>query len=357
MVQKKLNFTDLSLRSLPEGEYWDTKLQAFGLRVGKTSRTFFLKKNNRRIKLGRFPSMTLQSARTRAMGLKSDNSPVSSNIKLGEGIDLFLSTHCKTHRPASKFQAEYLFRKLEPLRPRKLSQVTTHDLTAILDVQKPSTANHLFKMCRTFFRFCVRRSLLEENPLQKLGMPNKTVTRDRVLSDDELKAIWKASERLGQFGLIVRLLIATGQRRGEISALQSSWVQTDKIIFPKEITKNKREHSLPIGPLAQALLPFKKGLFFHQLHLPEKAFNNWQYGKLRLDKRLEFSNWTLHDLRRTYRTNLARLKVPPFIAERLVNHISARTDMEKIYDRHAYAEEMRAAVLIYEDWLSSLVRC
>jgi Arm DNA-binding domain len=136
MVQKKLNFTDLSLRTLPQGEYWDTKLPAFGFRVGKTSRTFFLKKNNRRIKIGRFPSVTLQTARSRAMGLKGDSSHTSSNIKLGEAIELFLATHCQSYRPASKFQAEYLFRKLEPLRHKKLSQVTTYDLTAILDVQK-----------------------------------------------------------------------------------------------------------------------------------------------------------------------------------------------------------------------------
>lgn len=354
-MQKKLNFTDLSLRTLGPGEYWDTKLPAFGFRVGKFSRTFFLKKHNRRITIGRFPSVTLQSARSRALGLKGDNSHITSNIKLGEALDLFLASHCKSYRPASKFQAEYLFRKLEPLRQRKLSLLTSNDFTDILDVQKPSTANHLFKMCRTFFRFCVRRSLLETNPLQKLGIPNKTVTRDRVLSDEQLKAIWTASKTLGQFGYIVRLLVATGQRRGEVSALRGSWVHNDTIVFPKEITKNAREHTYPIGPFIQSLLPSNAGLFFHQRGQPDKPFNNWQYGKIRLDKLCGVERYTLHDIRRTYRTNLARLKVPPFIAERMVNHISARTDMQNIYDRHTYAEEMRAASLLYEDWLQSLV--
>jgi len=73
-------------------------------------------------------------------------------------------------------------------------------------------------------------------------------------------------------------------------------------------------------------------------------FSGWSKGKKALDKLANIAPWTLHDLRRTFRTNLGRLKVRPDIGERLVNHISARTEMEETYDLYTYLPEMREAM-------------
>ena len=68
-------------------------------------------------------------------------------------------------------------------------------------------------------------------------------------------------------------------------------------------------------------------------------------------------DWTLHDLRRTYRTNLSRLKVPPHIAERLLNHTSARDPLEFVYDQYDFMDEKREAVEKYDAWFSRAVHC
>ena len=83
-------------------------------------------------------------------------------------------------------------------------------------------------------------------------------------------------------------------------------------------------------------------------------FSAWSKNKKALDQLANIPPWTLHDLRRTFRTNLGRLKVRPDIAERLVNHISARTEMEETYDLHLYLEEMRDAMEKWETFLTNL---
>jgi integrase len=83
---------------------------------------------------------------------------------------------------------------------------------------------------------------------------SKFTPRSRVLSVAEIKSIWEASEACGQFGIIVKLLILTGQRRSEIGALRSDWICKDTITLPREITKNGRDHAFPVGPTASLAL-------------------------------------------------------------------------------------------------------
>jgi len=83
-------------------------------------------------------------------------------------------------------------------------------------------------------------------------------------------------------------------------------------------------------------------------------FSGWSKGKKALDKLANIAPWTLHDLRRTFRTNLGRLKVRPDIGERLVNHISARTEMEETYDLYTYLPEMREAMEKWEAFVRSI---
>lgn len=127
-AQNHHQFSEL-IRSLAQGEWWDSKLPGFGIRVGKHARTFVLKKDNRRIKIGRYGSITLQDARRRALALKAAGpQTVDPHITFGEAVDLFLATHCQTYRPGSMRQARHLLRKLDLLRGKKLAAVTTHDL-------------------------------------------------------------------------------------------------------------------------------------------------------------------------------------------------------------------------------------
>jgi Integrase len=160
------------------------------------------------------------------------------------------------------------------------------------------------------------------------------------------------------FNSIVPLLILTGQRRGEIASIQSSWVDLENktLTIPASATKNAREHTIPISSTAQTLLSFckKDGLFFQARGSTNRPFCGWSKSKVTLDKLCGVKNWTLHDIRRTYRTIHARIGTPPHIAERLVNHVSSRSAMQDVYDRHTYLPEMRQAVENYEKYLQSI---
>jgi integrase len=339
----KFPFTDLKIQSLPEGEYWDQKLGAFGLRVGKRTKTFLLIKGNRRVKIASYPATSLADARRKALTLKGSQQSGGTDLTLGEAIELFYRTHCHTYRPSSLYQTQHLLKKLEPLYGKKLGSVTTHDLFAIIDRQKRVAANLTFGAARTFFRFCARRRLIEKSPLQDLGKPHKVQSRSRTLTDDELKWIWNAADSMGEFGVIIQLCILCGQRRGELSSVRPEWIVGNTLTIPASSTKNNRQHEIPCGKLT-----------LERLNKCPFSLKSWSKPKAALDKLCGVKDWVIHDLRRSYRSNLARIGVAPHIAERLVNHVSSRSAMEAVYDRYHYLNEMRAAVDSYEKFLQSI---
>jgi integrase len=128
----------------------------------------------------------------------------------------------------------------------------------------------------------------------------------------------------GHFGTIARLLILTGMRRNECASLRSDFIDLDNkmICLPASLTKNKREHKFPIGNLTVSILaplPNPPGLLFPARGNAATPFHGWSQGKTVLDRLSRVTAWTLHDLRRTYAINLAKLGVPNNITERLLN--------------------------------------
>ena len=194
--------------------------------------------------------------------------------------------------------------------------------------------------------------------------PRASRPRNRVLFDDELRAIWEHTDQY-PFGTIVRLLILTGQRRTEISSLRWEWIDGDTITLPEQATKNGRAHTFPIGQYTQAIIaniprlddcPY---LFpaSRQMSTNTTTFNGW--GKP-MDTLREASNtegWSLHDLRRTYSTTMAQIGVSQLITERLLNHVSGGTQspIARVYNVYDYLPEMREAVAQYEAHVLKLV--
>jgi integrase len=172
------------------------------------------------------------------------------------------------------------------------------------------------------------------------------------------------------FATIVQLLMLTGQRRGEIAALRSSWIKDNTITLPKEMTKNGREHACPLGELAQGLLretarshspsPTKFSsnhtlLLFPARGVSGNPFNGWSKSKAVFDKVSGVTDWTLHDLRRTFATRLAELGVAPHIIERLLNHVSGTiSGITAVYNRARYEKECRDAIQLWEAHLTKL---
>jgi integrase len=162
-------------------------------------------------------------------------------------------------------------------------------------------------------------------------------------------------------------LILTGQRRGEIASLKWDYVnpQEQTITLPASLTKNGRQHTFPYGQRVAdvlAAVPNQADYLFpaarsHVRDKPTTVFNGWPKAKATFDARLDrIAPWTLHDLRRTFSSNLAAIGIAPHITERLLNHVSGKiSGIAAIYNRHSYMDEMRAAIDAWEAKLASLV--
>jgi len=232
-----------------------------------------------------------------------------------------------------------------------------------------SEHDHALSVGKTFFNWAYNRRYITDNPIRGISFYG-SASRKRILTDHELKNIWDAcaEDSLPQsFRAIVKMLILSGLRRTECALIQTSYIRENLLTLPGTITKNGLEHLLPIGPIASAFiastLEANKRLHNSQPSSPYlfpgkiqgRPFSGWSKAKKSLDKLCGVKAWRLHDLRRTFRTNLGKLGVAPHIAERLVNHISARSDMEQTYDIWTYLPEMRSAMLLYEQHLSALL--
>ena len=259
----RLHLTDLSIRALkPTGHYttyWDTKVPGFGVRVGLHSKTFVVVrgKERRRITVGNYPDSALADARKQAQRLLSSGDTLPASTTLSELIELFFRVRCTPQNNKPSTIREYrriLNRHLTPFFDRKLVEITDAKINNLIDEMSmtPIEANHAFVAFRTLFRFARQRHLIVTDPLQGMSLPYAPRSRDRVLHDEELRQVWEAATTFPfPFGSIVRLLILTGQRVGEISGLKWSWLDEHEmtITLPAEITKNSTQHRLPYGEL------------------------------------------------------------------------------------------------------------
>jgi integrase len=191
--------------------------------------------------------------------------------------------------------------------------------------------------------------------------PNPETSRDRILTDDELKAVWRGAAKEGYpFGAILQLLILTGQRRGEVGGMMWSELDLEAGTWslPRERVKNDRRHEVPLS--RQALAIFKnvprigdKYVFTLSGTAP---YNGWK-AKERIEEAVGIAPWTVHDLRRTAASRMAKLGVSLVVIEKILNHVSGSlAGIVGVYQRHEFAEEKRAALQRWADHVEQLVR-
>lgn len=379
---------DLIIRKLqapPSGvaQHPDGKIPGFGVRVTAHGvRSFYLAYRhlgkNRRLNLGRYPAVSLHKARGKAYAalaeLEDGTDPsghVAKADTFSSAVETFVEKHCRRHnRPGTAAETERLLKVyfLPDWKNRKVEAITKADVTAALEpiVKRGSTgaARHAFAALRKMFNWMVEQGQLSVSPCAGMKAPGKPGNRDRVLSDDELKSIWNGAANIGlPFGPIVQLLMLTGQRRGEIVAMAHNEIDGEKSLWtiPGERTKNGRSHAVPLLPSALAVLtdiPRTTSQYvFPARGKPDQCYAGYSKGKRELDAVCGVSDWTLHDLRRTAATGMARLGVAPHVVERVLNHVSGTfAGVAGIYNRFQYENDMRAALLKWEDHLISILK-
>lgn len=225
-------------------------------------------------------------------------------------------------------------------------------LDGIVDRGKVSHARHVHAYLHRLFRWSVGRGILEQNPMADLPKPGEAVSRDRKLSDGEIRVLWLAAKGIGwPFGPIVQLLLLTAARRSEIARLE--WRELDKaeccIRLPGGRTKSGEPRAIPLCPLAWRIAtegPRLQGCRFVFSTTGSTPVSGWARMKRTLDQHMGINEpWRLHDLRRTAATNLEAMGVPLQVTEAALGHTAgSKGGIVQVYQQHAYEAEKRAAL-------------
>jgi len=315
-----------------------------------------------RIKLGTYPVLSLADAREKAreilrqlqLGTFEPKQPEPVIPTLGEIILQFIEIYAKP-RNRSWQDSERILKKFASLDHTPITQIKRTDIVKILDqvVAKgtSTSANRALAAIKKLFAWCLDRGTVEINPVAALKAPAKEVTRDRVLTNDELIACWTAAEAEGfPFEQFAKIIILTGQRRAEVAGMQWSELDLDRAIWtiPAKRAKNATQHTVPLAPLALNILKtiprfLNSDLVFTTTgKTPISGFSRL---KSRLTEATGTDDWRLHDVRRTVATNMAELGIQPHIIEAVLNHKSGIVSgVAAVYNRHAYATEKRTAL-------------
>ena len=210
-------------------------------------------------------------------------------------------------------------------------------------------ARAMYSALSRMFAWLVEKRRAKVNPVIGVAMPKSSKPRERTLSDDEIKKFWIACEKVGEPACqCLKLLLLTGCRLNEIAKLRRDEIN-DKdhtATIPSSRTKNKKTFVLPLSPLARDILQSVRtvgDLFF--VTERGKPVSAWSEIKRRLDAEMKIPPWRLHDLRRTFSTNLNRIGVQPHVVEACLNHVTgSQGRVASVYNKYHYLPEKIQAV-------------
>jgi integrase len=367
---------------------FDDAMPGFGYRLrrgtgGKVLRSWIVQYRrggrSRRLLLGSADVLGIEQARAAAkkalgavaLGQDPQADKVARRDKdrtnLKSVVDEYLADKQSRARPQTMYEAKrYLTGVyLKPLHDMPIDQVTRRDVAAQLVVVARKNGKVTARIARAtlsaFYTWAMRMGIVEANPVIGTAPPDESSKpRQRVLSDHEFVAIWKACAD-DDFGRIVRLLALTGARRTEVGGMTWGELDLDQGTWtiPAERCKNGRAHSLPLMPTALAIIngvpqrASRDQLFGDR---STAGFTVWNYFKVALDAASGVTDWTLHDIRRTVATRMADLSVAPHVIEQILNHQSGhKGGVAGIYNRSSYQREVAAALALWADHVNALV--
>lgn len=371
--------TDAEVRSLKPGSVerllvYDAKACGLCLRVSARSKSWsFIYRpkgsaRQRRYTIGDYPAWSLSQAREKALALRrvvqDGGDPVAAAQQRNDALTLaglierFIEKHAKKKLRSWRDYEGLLRRDVLPtLGQRRADEVTRGEVANLLDKvaeRAPVVSNRVLNTLSSAYSWAVSEGLVPTNPVIGLKRRHMEVPKERFLSDDEIRAFWRASELVASaYRDVFRLILLTGQRPGECAGIRAEEVDFSKGVWtlPPARTKNKREHKIPLVGQAYeivrrlrderstgALIVSPRGRPISPQNLA-KAFENMR------DSLFETSA-TPHDLRRTAATVLGRLGIDRMTVAYVLNHASTTksTVTGSTYDQHTYLPQKLMAL-------------
>jgi len=254
---------------------------------------------------------------------------------------------------------------------RLVADITHRDIREVIervvDRGVVTYGHNVFDAVNALLNFAAAQDAIETNPARLLRrsdiLPPKK-PRQRVLTDTELQALWRASERMGYpYGPMYHLLLLTGCRLDEVAGAR--WrefgLERKTWTIPAARFKSDAEHVVSLTDAAMAVLEtlprFERGDHLFSTRFGEQAIGGFSKAKRRLDalmsEEIELQPFINHDLRRTVRTRLSALKVQDHVAEMVIGH--GRKGIARVYDMHKFDDEKREALTLWAAKLRSIV--
>jgi integrase len=338
------------------------------------------------------PSATKRAAREALKAASEAEDRVESVV------DAYVKGHlAKKAKPSWAKEAERLLRVevLPKFGKKRLGDLTGDDIHKLLKEiaeRAPITANRAFAVFRKLCHWAMSRDggkLIKTSPCDGVEVPSPERERERVLDDAEVRLACEAFDSIGwPFGPVGKLLLLTGARRDEVASMEWRELDLEAAVWriPKERTKNKRAHEIPLPAVAVDILrglprvEAKRGadgrlrpalVFTTTGATPVSGFSRAKDAidafivkRLREDaetrgadpEEVKAPDWVMHDIRRTVATNLQKLGVRLEVTEAVLNHVSgSRAGIVGVYQRHEYAAEKRAALEAWSRRLAAIV--
>jgi integrase len=378
-----LRLTEAAIAALkvPDGKseiiVFDSDLAGFGIRVrrGGSQRFIYQYKLNGTNRRVTFKEVNVKRARAAAQilaakvtlgadpALEKDTAHEAAGDTFGHCLTRYLARPQGRRRERTLQEIRrHLQQNLAPLHRLHIKRIdrrrVADELARITGENGAVQANRTRSSLSAFLNWCVGEGYVDINVAAQTNK-HEEIARSRVLSDAELRTIWRALPERGDYGDLIRLLILTGQRLREVANLSWSEVDLDKasIALPPSRTKNHREHIVPLsGPALEIL----KGRAHNERELVfgngVRGFSGFSKAKRLLDERAKLkAPWVVHDIRRSVATGLAKL-VQPHIVECVLGHVGGfRAGIASVYNLHAYEVEKRQALDLWGKHISELV--
>ena len=382
MAKATFNKRFLDGAKVPAGkiqmDYAEGKPPFLILRVSGTVKAWFivyrLHGRQRRLKLGRYPDISYADARELAFEARrkiaSGIDPKQAGqegeqaLTFAELCDLYMRLHSEPNKRSTHLDRQMLARDILPaLGTLPAAAVERRDIVRLVDhvtARSGHSGNRTLALISGIFNFGVDRDLVSANPAHRIKPRFKAISRDRVLTPDEISRVWSAMASHNHVaGSIMRIMLLTGQRGGEVR--QMRWSDLDMNTrwwtIPSEIAKNGRSHRVPLTPSVIAIIELQSQTSNYVF--PSNSKGTAPVSRDTLTRYIQTVaaessvDFHGHDLRRSAASCMASIGVERFTIERLLNHTDR--SITAIYDRHSYDNEKRRALERYEACLNRVV--
>jgi integrase len=346
--------------------FWDKNKSGFGLMVTKQGhKSYVVQYRSGRLsrRMAIKNGLTLDQARREAKKIIGD---------VAKGLDPLAErrkNEAKAENTLRQIAEEYFLREGQKLRTvgerratferlilpkygaRQIDSIRRGEIVRLLDRVEdengPVMADHVLAYLRRVMTWHASRSDDFRSPIVR-GMARtkpRSRVRQRVLSDDEIKAVWQAAEQTKTlFGYFVQFLLLTAARRNEAALMSRTEVDNDEWTIPQARYKTGRELVIPLSPAARAILAqipkiAKSSLVF--TNDGKRPLGGFSKFKKSFDELCGIKGWTLHDLRRTARSLMSRAGISTDHAERALGHVIS--GIRGTYDKYEYRDEKRRA--------------